>query len=647
MNSAGHSNPMLRGILDGAVLLLLIGVLSGVFVYDLNASKSTPMDWSDEIEEEPETPSSESPPPELPVVELPPEPPAAPPPPPAPLPEPAPPEIPSDPTPRIEVRFFGQGSGRFGMFTTTGNPDDPQDDLLLMTYSENGKTNNTRVWLDGSTPNYGDPDGTVVIPQRLNTADGVHESAWKYKDVTFTQTVKLVPGHVSRRLDTARVMLVAKNESDRSHEVGARFMIDTLIGGNDGVPFIVAGKQNLIQEATVFRDREVPHFIRALQNPSLKQPGVIVDIGFRCPDAERPTEVALTHWPRDEAVWDYDRTTPLGTDSSAGMFYLPRPLAAGESRTMGFTYGLGSISSTGSRNGRLSLTAGGPFTAGGSFWLVALVQASGLENTVELMLPKGMTLGAGESRSKPVVASGNLSQISWLINIAPGAEGAQEVAVKLLPEDVIEKQRLEIEAPAVKLSLKAPDRTTAGTAFWVSSLVLHPRQGQAIELKVPSGLSLEPGHLAKQTVPQGKGQQQINWLLRGDFKTSGPQVLSIRLEPDNTSVETTTRIDPPVSKISLTTPEQASAGKAFWVSAVVRYPKPNQTVELVLPEALTLSRGHTSKQAVSTDKNFHQVNWLLKSSARTAGDQKLQVRLDPDDRAAEATVNIIPGNIID
>jgi hypothetical protein len=646
MNPIGRTNALIVGILDGTMLILLVGALSAVFIYDLSASKIIPAEITHEIADL-EGPPSEAPPLELAVVELPPEPPPAPPPPPLPLPEPVQPELPTDPIPRIEIRFSGQDSGKFGMFTKTGNPDDPRDDLQLMTYSENGRTNSTRVSVDGSTPNYAESEGTMVVTHHFNAADSQYQSAWKYRNVVFTQTVKLVPGYVSRRLDTAQVTLLAKNEDTQSHQVGARYLIDTYIGRNDGVPFIVAGKQSLIQDATTFQGPEAPHFIRALQNADLQTPGVIVDIGFRCPNAERPDEVILSHWPGHEAVWNYDRTTPLGQDSAAGMFYDPITLAAGESRTMGFTYGLGSISSTGSQNAKLSLTAGGPFIAGGSFWLVALVQSPGFESNVQIELPSGMSLGPGETLSKPVVAKGNISQISWLVNVGTETVGPQEISVKVLPEAIVERQSLLIERAPVKLSLVAPSRTTAGSSLWVSALIRNPQGGQTAELILPAGLSYELGQTTKQQVPHGKGREQINWLLKSSLKMTGNQRLQVQLGPDKMSAEATIGFDPPVSKLSIKTAKQASAGKAFWVSAVVLHPKPEQMVELILPDGFSFFRGHAATQAVSSDKPFHQLNWLVKSAARSTGDQKLQIRLAPDDRTEETVVTIMPGNIID
>lgn len=657
MNTTVSSGKLLRGVLDSALLLALAGALWGVSVYDWKASQTNPgeaIQQIDNAEAAPEPPPPE-PPPEEPPEEKPPKdepPPEEPPEEPAPEPPPTLPEItpikvPTDPVPRISVQFAPWDLGRFGMNTTTGNPDDPDDNYLNMIFDQHGRTNNTRVWVDGETPDYGSRVGATLLADRYNNDDAVYESAWKYRNVSFTQTVKLVPGDVSRRMDSVQVVLQAKNEGSAIRQVGARYMVDTLIGGNDGVPFIVAGRHNLIQKATVFRGQSVPDFIRALQYSSLSNPGVIVDIGLRCPGAERPDEVTLTHWPGNYALWNYNRTSALGQDSAAGMYFKAKALPSGESRTMGYTYGLGSISSTGSQNARLSLTAGGPFTPGGSFWLVALVQSPKEGGSVEVTLPKGMALGPAEQAKKSVAADGALSQISWLVAIGAETAGSQDVSVKLLPEDVVEKQILVVDAPAIKLSMKAPEKATAGKLFWVSAMVRNPKNGQTIELKIPDGLTFEKGHAASQAVAQGKSQHQVNWMLRSNLQTSGDQRLRVQLHPDETATEATTKIELVPSTLTLKVPASSSAGKAFWVSAVVRHPKPGQSVELVLPEGLAFAKGHVSRQAISADKSYHQANWLLKSASRANGDHKLQCRLGPGAVTAEGTVKVLPGTIID
>ena len=61
---------------------------------------------------------------------------------------------------------------------------------------------------------------------------------------------------------------VLENKDKAQHTVGIRVMIDTLIGANDGVPFLVPGLSGLVKDKRDFATpREVPDFIQALEKP--------------------------------------------------------------------------------------------------------------------------------------------------------------------------------------------------------------------------------------------------------------------------------------------------------------------------------------------------------------------------------------------
>ena len=52
-----------------------------------------------------------------------------------------------DGTPRVQIHTTPDG--RFGLVCLSGNPDDGTDDGKRLTFSPEGKTNNTRVMVDG------------------------------------------------------------------------------------------------------------------------------------------------------------------------------------------------------------------------------------------------------------------------------------------------------------------------------------------------------------------------------------------------------------------------------------------------------------------------------------------------------------------
>ena len=154
--------------------------------------------------------------------------------------------------------------------------------------------------------------------------------------------------------------------------------------------------------------RKRPDFVRSLERPSLLSPGVIVDLNLVPEDGElRPDEVVLSHWPGSDAEWNYSRGASFVNDSAGRCYYPPTAIEPGVTPARsGSPTGSGTISSTATRNAKLSLTAGGPIRAGSSFWLVALVDQPRPGQTVTLVLPKGLSPRRPESLSQPVQGTG-------------------------------------------------------------------------------------------------------------------------------------------------------------------------------------------------------------------------------------------------
>jgi hypothetical protein len=467
------------------------------------------------------------------------------------LPTPAPPPPPPPPlvskvdsTPRVVVQT--RPDGRFGLSCLTGNPDDPSDDGKRLTFSPDGETNNTRVMVDGRAPTFGNSEGQTIEPWHAGPDDWMTMS-WSFRDVRVRQSLRLVPGDVSQRLDTIRVSFELKNTGTTTRQAGLRVMLDTLIGDNDGVPFIVAGRDGIVTSPLELRGPDVPDFVRALERPILARPGVIVDLNLVPAEGEeRPGELLLSHWPGGDAEWNYNRRAAFTDDTAAGLYYAPAPLEPGHTRSVGFSYGLGTISSTATHNARLSLTAGGPIRAGSSFWLVALVTNPRPGQTVKLSLPQGFVPRRPAAPSQPVEGSGPYTQLSWLVEVAPGLLGDVQVEVTLDPGAITERQSLNVQPADVQLSLVPRGPFRAGRPFWVSALVRHSRAGQSVTLSLPDGLNLAVGHSASMTVGAGAagGYEQVNWLVVSGLRVKGRREITARLLPDGVDGRAAVEIEP-------------------------------------------------------------------------------------------------------
>jgi hypothetical protein len=352
---------------------------------------------------------------------------------------------------------------RFGLVTLQErDPRNPSRDKRL-TFEEKGFTNNTVVrldandWLFGERP-FRDKDGPVGSwPGRWKERDvplGTDsegrerqgkKSVWIYdhEQVVITQTVEIVGGDQPRIMDTCLVRYRIDNLDRFPHRVGLRFMLDTYIGANDGVPFTIPGASQLCDTTRDFRRTEdVPDFIQALEHEDLKNPGTIARVKLRLGGRlELPNRVTLGAWPnprlanmnpgcrQEKTMWEVPlfpiKTLPPG-DSCVAIYWDAKDILPGGSRELGFAYGLGSLSSD-EGGGELALTLGGDLTPGGRFTLTAYVKRPQQGQTLTLNMPGGFEIleGGQVQQVPPLPADGSStnSPVTWKIK-APNRSGS-------------------------------------------------------------------------------------------------------------------------------------------------------------------------------------------------------------------------------
>jgi hypothetical protein len=363
------------------------------------------------------------------------------------------------PNPVVEVDHTPEG--RFGLRTTMGDPGRSDDDGKNLTYSEVGDTGNTRVWVDGETPIFGSGSGRMQEGPEQHS--GVLNAVWEADGVRVTQQVEIVAGSSTRRLDTLRIRYLLENADSSAHEVGLRIMIDTLIGDNDGVPFVVPGREGITDRAVDLQSSAVPDFIQALEVPDLLSPGVIVNLTLAGGEATRPDRLVICGWWGSEMPWDFvqqargvgaplTRGGDLGAtpDSAVGLYYNPVRLEPGQNREVVAFYGLGSISSTETRNPVLSLAFSRQVSEGDKFWIVAMVVNPKEGQSLRLELPAGVALATGETAEKPVqfAAGDAYTQVSWLAEAQQALDDGR-VQVVLSPDNITEAQSITVLARGV------------------------------------------------------------------------------------------------------------------------------------------------------------------------------------------------------
>lgn len=377
-------------------------------------------------------------------------------------------------------------SMRFGLTTTR--------DQKKLTFETQGLTNNTVVRLDGQKSEgwifgerpfkykrdgrdnmpqafkgqWKDGERSVAIPADTKNGKGEgRKSIWVYPNerIEITQFVEVIAGEQSRQLDTCLVRYLIENRDTRSHRVGLRFMLDTFIGGNDGVPFTIPGQDQLCDTTHRFTSAsEVPDYIEAWERPDAADPGTVAKIQFRLGTRiEPPSRVTLGAWPNPELArvrgdrrclqektgWEvpvYPIKSLGQGDSCVVMYWDEKTLEPGQKRELGFAYGLGRVASDRDAGGRLGLSVAGRFVPGGEFTITALVNDPRPGEKLTLTLPEGFqVVGGALTQDVPPVPPGatrQASPVTWKVKASKvgkatlkvessaGASQGQEVVIK-------------------------------------------------------------------------------------------------------------------------------------------------------------------------------------------------------------------------
>ncbi|MBX3013607.1 MAG: zinc ribbon domain-containing protein [Caldilineaceae bacterium] len=355
------------------------------------------------------------------------------------------------------ISLGASADGRFGLRTLQGDPANRSDDNKLLTFDAAGGTNDTRLWIDSATLPYG--QGGLEQPPQTN--NGQTTAVWLNDEIAVMQTLAYVYGTNTGRVDTIQIKYTLTNQGSVTKTVGLRLMLDTLIGNNDGVPFVVPGREGITDRAVDLRGAAIPDFVQALEKPDLADPGVIVHLTLQGADATRPDRLVISAWCETLGAWEYygalggddhplQRCGQAGNtpDSAISLYFDPQALGPGASRTLITYYGLGGISSTESRNPTLSLSFNRQVNQGDEFWITTLVGMPKAGQSVRLDLPDGLVLSNGMPAEQPVTPGGNFTQISWRVT-AEKALNAATVTVQLSPDNLSESQSITVQSRGI------------------------------------------------------------------------------------------------------------------------------------------------------------------------------------------------------
>jgi hypothetical protein len=231
------------------------------------------------------------------------------------------------------------------------------DGRKRLTFETAGLTNNACVHLDGNEWLFGERPFRLENGQPVGWWPGRWEnrdeplgkgrdgrrSTWVYaaQNVAIVQTAEVILGPQGGRKDTCLVRYKLVNRGREPHIVGLRFLLDTFIGSNDGVPFLIPGERELCSTSRTFgRPDDIPDFIQACEFDDLRKPGTVAQLQLRIGGGlEAPSRVTLGAWPnlelnpidkrclQEKTLWDVP-VLPIhsirGGDSAVTIYWEPK-----------------------------------------------------------------------------------------------------------------------------------------------------------------------------------------------------------------------------------------------------------------------------------------------------------------------------------
>ncbi len=300
----------------------------------------------------------------------------------------------------------------FTMGTTGGDPANPNDDRKLLLYGHPSPWSSvTTIRVDGTDATFGEPnEGGTYEKIPVVTGEGI-ESAWVWKGVRVEQILSFERNPATGRDDVMKIRYRLTNLDFDEHSVGTRVMLDTMLGGNDGAPFQIAGTGAVTYERE-YSGSSVPAYWEAFDNlasPTVISQGTLIGGGAIVPDL-----VQYASWPNIvDTYWDYtiNPGRSVTSDSAVAVYWNPQTLHPGQSIDFITYYGLSSFSSS---TGDLVLSVSAPLE----------LQVIGTEYSPNPITVTGYVENPSTVRVENVRATLNLPPE---LTLEPGSPASQEI----------------------------------------------------------------------------------------------------------------------------------------------------------------------------------------------------------------------------
>lgn len=444
---------------------------------------------------------------------------------------------------RIVVNAEPENTGRFALETTGGDPDRASDDGLPLIYGRPKPWTSyttVRVGTDdyvfgGSTTKRAGLNGLYgeVVAGPIIQGDGIDTIAL-IGPLEVLQRIEFAYSSTTGYRDSARIIYRVTNISEEPQQVGLRIMLDTQLGSNDGAPFRF-GEQAILDDAEFWHEA-LPEFWQAFD--ALREPKVIAQGTLIGPDMTRPDRIVFSNWGSfADGLWDIDfrpgreflRLGEFELDSAVGLYWQPRVLMPGESRTYVTGYGMGGLSIS---PGELSLGLTSPSTVAlGSDGKARIPVVAYLENTgagigrdlvMTLRVPRGMSFVGGSQAAKTLgyLRPGRSTQASWELEADQSLAGKTvSLRVEVTGPDIktiaVERPVRILEPPKLDVILQPQLRDDGSGYFVINAVITNAGQSNAYNveaaLELPAGWQIAPRERASRFLGEIEPGEKLNW----------------------------------------------------------------------------------------------------------------------------------------
>lgn len=386
---------------------------------------------------------------------------------------------------RITVNAEDSETGRFGVETTGGDPENPDDSELALIYGKPVPwTSYTTIRINGEDWVFGGAAskragasgkyGDAVAKPAVKGSSIV--TTYMLGQIRATQDLSFAKNQMTGYYDTARIAYTLRNEGSAPAKVGLRLMLDTMLGRNDGAP-LRAGEAAIESDAG-FAGSQIPDFWQAFD--SLTDPSITSQASLRGRDLTPPSRAVFSNWGAfADNLWDirlvpgrdFTREGEFDLDSAAAMYWDELTIQPGSQVTLVTYYGLGGITvAPGELSMGLAVPAELETSAEGqqsAFTAIAYIQNTGkgpaLDVKVSIELPKGLELVSASDATRIVgdMKQGQLVQLSWQVRTDGKSFGSVPVTVKAVSTNaqgnLITRQISVLSPPRLSVRLIQPD----------------------------------------------------------------------------------------------------------------------------------------------------------------------------------------------